>query len=1642
MVRSFVIAAMALIFTLTGYAGSRHAAAAGGSGLAVQGGRLVMPDQAKVTKDSDKRKVRFSYDDEDRITGITGPSERKTMLGYDRRGRLESIDNGELVTYKYDRMGRVTTFKDTTGSTTMDYDYHGRIRSMNYPETGKVSYEYFEQGEIKFVGWKEHYLKYERNLLGNIISMQTPTGIFKITYDYNKRIMQRQYPSGAVSQFIYDRSGRAVLISHLSPDRYLILEFKYSYSKAGLLEQTTERGRGRVLKIDYSYDRHGQLIRATYSDGRVYLYTYDLFGNLTESSGPTGKYSATYDDYDQIKIINGKAVGHDPAGNVTGIGESSYEYDGDNALLSDGIKTYRYNGVGMRVEVFSDKGKARFLHLIDGLPYVLAETGTEKIGYIWADGQILGQIGKERGVVFYLEDHLGSVRAAMDKAGNIIGTAEYSPFGVPIRRINGLRFGYAGEEQDENGRVYLRARYYEPETARFISKDPILPQLMDEKQQNRYQYAANSPLSFVDRDGRQAESADSKYSDWHKINEYLGNIEASTTPFERWLKFGSFPGKEMDIWPGQFTDREVNEIEVPILGKIDMNWRVLFRVQSPWLGVVQVGTIIAPVYNVFEYLGFYESDLSGALYALVNASPGAHIFFPDLVKSLRNKSTWQTIDQRNKNFMANYKGLFLGIGEAMGHDMIGLLEKIDRRRKNKFNDDTGNVAENFHGGPRGPGGSASGGGGPSFTRYSGSSFMGSSVPLRRQPNVGGVYLDKAAEVIGDLSRLDGVVFDPKSNRILLIGDKSGTGVAMPPMRLDNLATAYRAVFGDHSAEPGVTIDPDPKDPYAELMNVIFFGGVGDTHFGRQLFEADRIMKSLSLGKDNITGEKVGVSVKGYYNSLDLGFSNLGGNYNEKLWSRFWLVPEQVIVRVSDDRRSLTFPDTRIRVKTETMRWEGEKLVPAKGQVDEKAEYFANHFTRFYDDYAKEYPVFAELKTLANMVGFMKWIKEGGTLVDLGWLKDYEKYLETPKTTPSLTVEDNRYVGDNFTKKISIFGGTDLTVKNLYVKDDGVSREYGRKALSTVADTSGVAVGEFKDNDKKIKKVVALPTSQMRAPGSKMIMEQELDLVTRYYNSFHNGAGPFGYSWVMDLPVLRITRPEADKTNTVSAGYQRVEVKSFHLSRPFGLLDITFKDYKIDQESGRIVFLPERRGEVKGLYPSSIGSEYSVEYTSGKVEVFDAGGRLLRAEFPPAAKLLYSYDDSGRLLSIEEVRATEKVAEIRLFYDGKGRVASAKSPGGTVRYSYDLKGNLAKVVRENQTVEYSYEDRHLVTEIRVNGKKVATIKYDDYGRAVMQTGPNGESLVLDIITSGGETIVSSGTDMARLVIKYDAGGRLLEEKTPGGELMRNTYSEYGSLKSTEYIDEFGDTSKAEYSPDNRYVKYTNPEGFVRAFLYDDFGRLKQVQDGKNALISKKYGQTGRGWLETTESSEQTVQVLYNKEKKPVEEIITARSGRGGQVIISSDYNSAGVLKRRTTQGIFNRSRVYKDGLLIKEVSGKEDTVTYVYDEQERPLLVSSDDQGVRFSYDQAGLLDEVNFNRAEFSERLSFKDGLLTQRTNTDGLSDTFQYDEHAMLRGVERGSRETWSIERGNNKTTYIRNNVVQMEFVFDSKGMLTEALY
>jgi len=85
-----------------------------------------------------------------------------------------------------------------------------------------------------------------------------------------------------------------------------------------------------------------------------------------------------------------------------------------------------------------------------------------------------------------------------------VNTYNYDVFGA-IRSSTGTQanaFKFTGEQVDgSTGLQYLRARYYDMATGRFVSKDPLAGTSTFPLSQNRYNYVINSPLNLVDPSG-------------------------------------------------------------------------------------------------------------------------------------------------------------------------------------------------------------------------------------------------------------------------------------------------------------------------------------------------------------------------------------------------------------------------------------------------------------------------------------------------------------------------------------------------------------------------------------------------------------------------------------------------------------------------------------------------------------------------------------------------------------------------------------------------------------------------------------------------------------------------------------------------------------------------------------------------------------------------------------------------------------------------------------------------------------------------------------------------------------------------------------------------------------------------------------
>jgi RHS repeat-associated protein len=212
-----------------------------------------------------------------------------------------------------------------------------------------------------------------------------------------------------------------------------------------------------------------------------------------------------------------------PNGNVIGTANgNSYVYDSESHMISmtNGSKsvTMMYDAFGNRVSktVTTAGVPTTTQYLVDdlnptGYPQVLDELtgpiGSAAVSRTYTYGlQRISQVQiANNELSYYQYDGGGSVRQLTNSSGVMTDSYEYDAFGNSFTKTGTTpnNYLYRGEQYDSDlGLYYLRARYYNPTTGRFLSRDPINHALKNSNDLHRYLYADGDPVNGFDPTGR------------------------------------------------------------------------------------------------------------------------------------------------------------------------------------------------------------------------------------------------------------------------------------------------------------------------------------------------------------------------------------------------------------------------------------------------------------------------------------------------------------------------------------------------------------------------------------------------------------------------------------------------------------------------------------------------------------------------------------------------------------------------------------------------------------------------------------------------------------------------------------------------------------------------------------------------------------------------------------------------------------------------------------------------------------------------------------------------------------------------------------------------------------------------------------
>ena len=120
--------------------------------------------------------------------------------------------------------------------------------------------------------------------------------------------------------------------------------------------------------------------------------------------------------------------------------------------------------------------------------------------YIYGNDRIAQMQGSTTN--YFLGDALGSVRQLTNANGNVSLTKSYAAYGNLSQSVGSSQtiYGFTNEYASQ-GLIYLRSRYYSPESGRFLTKDSWMGDYDRPLSLHRWMYVEGNPVNYTDPSG-------------------------------------------------------------------------------------------------------------------------------------------------------------------------------------------------------------------------------------------------------------------------------------------------------------------------------------------------------------------------------------------------------------------------------------------------------------------------------------------------------------------------------------------------------------------------------------------------------------------------------------------------------------------------------------------------------------------------------------------------------------------------------------------------------------------------------------------------------------------------------------------------------------------------------------------------------------------------------------------------------------------------------------------------------------------------------------------------------------------------------------------------------------------------------------
>ena len=522
--------------------------------------------------------IQYGYDTQDNLTSVTDPRSLTTSYvssGFGEQKQLTSPDTG-ITQLMRDSAGNVTQSTDARGKNAVyTYDALSRVTQLAYSDQ-TIQYSY-DQGT---------------NGKGRLTQVTDGSGSTQWTYDALGRPLTKQQIVGSITlntSYAYNSFGQLTSVTTPSAQ---VIGYTYANGRVSGITMNGATVLNQVLYAPFGGTRgwnwgNGNITAREYNtDGQ--LTTLNSAGASTYSFNPDGTIASRSDDApvnpslpfgtttlavnagsNKVASSSGvlsRAYGYDAAGNTLSDGGQSFTYNDAGRLSSANngtlTTTYLYNALGQRVRKSNSSGTTYFL--FDEAGRLLGEydaTGALIQELVWLGDIPVASIrvdesGTSVGVFYIHTDHLNTPRKITSpKDNSIVWRWDSDPFGngAPNEDPDGngkvvsFNLRFPGQYYDqETGLSYNMQRYYDPQSGRYITSDPIG---LDGGSPSTYAYANGNPVSNIDPEGLS----------WGQSAAMTWNWFSGTGPDSMGFGPGSSPVNEMMYAPGVMAAKRLYE---------------------------------------------------------------------------------------------------------------------------------------------------------------------------------------------------------------------------------------------------------------------------------------------------------------------------------------------------------------------------------------------------------------------------------------------------------------------------------------------------------------------------------------------------------------------------------------------------------------------------------------------------------------------------------------------------------------------------------------------------------------------------------------------------------------------------------------------------------------------------------------------------------------------------------------------------------------------------------------------------------------------------------------------------------------------------------------------------------------------------